>query len=205
MRAGPASDIGCQLRQSSAAAPEPRIDHKWDFTPKQCCRIWNLHTRLLLARRINLSCSRKIKLVDLAIRQCAGNRRGSGREAEAVKYLSNRLGMNRAENASADASVSCYFGRRKERQDRDTVISLLPTNEAMVAETLLWHCRRASRILPQNAPALLQVRSQAPRPLEPMLLCRSQGAFPGNRRGPPGTPRHDRIPAILWRQSHPLP
>jgi len=61
--------------------PEPRTDHKRGFTPKRFRRIWNFPTRLLPAQRINPSCSRKAQLVYLAIRQCTGNRRCSGREA----------------------------------------------------------------------------------------------------------------------------
>ena len=84
-RVGSASDMGRNVNFG------PSADHKRNFTPKRCCRIWNFHSRLLPARRINLSCSRKAQLVYLAIRQCAGNRRRSAREAEAVKNLSNRL------------------------------------------------------------------------------------------------------------------
>jgi len=67
----------------------PSADHKRNFTPKRCCRIWNFHTRLLPARRINLSCSRKAQPVYLAIRQCTGNRRRSAREAGQIVYTLN--------------------------------------------------------------------------------------------------------------------
>jgi len=56
-----------------------------------------------------LSCSIKVMLVYLAFRYCAGNRRRSGWEAEAIEYLANGLGwMNRAENPhAAAASGAC--------------------------------------------------------------------------------------------------
>jgi len=52
---------------------------------------YGIPTRLLPARRINPACSRKAKLIYGALRQCAGNRRRSGRQAKAVRYFLNRL------------------------------------------------------------------------------------------------------------------
>ena len=49
--------------------------------------------------------SRKIKLFDLTVRQGVGNRRGSGRQAEAFEYLVNCHGrMDRAEDPHATAA-----------------------------------------------------------------------------------------------------
>jgi len=88
---GPTSDIGPYVNFARLLRlPEPRVDHKLDIMPKRWCRIGKFHTRLLSAGRLSLSCSRKVRLVH--VRYCGGNRRGSGREAEALENLSYRLG-----------------------------------------------------------------------------------------------------------------
>jgi len=64
------------------------------------------HTSPTDSSGLSLSCSKKLMLGYLAFRYCAGNRRRSGWEDEAVKYLANGLRrMNRAENPHA-ASAS---------------------------------------------------------------------------------------------------
>ncbi|MGA2264626.1 MAG: hypothetical protein ABSH28_24755 [Acidobacteriota bacterium] len=61
-------------------------------------------------KRVMSPISRKVKLVDLALRQCVGNRRRSGRDAEAVENLADRFGwMDRAKNPHAPGASRTAF------------------------------------------------------------------------------------------------
>ncbi len=72
-----------------ARHPGTRDGHKGHLTAIRRCRNWRFDTLLQQAGADSSRLSsRKIKLVDLTLREYAGNRRRSGRE---VEVLLNRL------------------------------------------------------------------------------------------------------------------